>query len=323
MKRSTDTDKNPLVSIIVITYNSAKYVIETLESAKAQTYQNIELIISDDCSTDTTVAVCKDWLLGNEDRFIRTKLITTPVNTGIPKNCNRGLYASKGEWVKLIAGDDALMLDCIKDNIEFVHSNSDINFCFSDYESYLNIFDSKNLIENNSHYLENSIKFSRLKSEFQLKVLARGQLINAPSTFLNRNEIIKIGGYSEEYRNMEDWPTYFNILKSEHKFYFLPTKTVKYRLHSNSISNKKDSEKYEFSNFYLKVEEIFKNEFLRYYTVKEKILFKLEYAYYKYYFNNKNLNFVDKIIRRCWYYFVEQSLKERKKALKVYYKKMY
>ena len=46
--------KKPLVSIIVITYNSAKYVLETLESAKNQTYQNIELIISDDCSNDDT-----------------------------------------------------------------------------------------------------------------------------------------------------------------------------------------------------------------------------------------------------------------------------
>ena len=50
-------DIKPLVSIIVITYNSAKFVLETLESAKAQTYQNIELIISDDCSSDNTIEI--------------------------------------------------------------------------------------------------------------------------------------------------------------------------------------------------------------------------------------------------------------------------
>ena len=51
----------PLVSIVVITYNSAEYVLETLESAKAQTYQNIELIVSDDCSADNTVETCSRW----------------------------------------------------------------------------------------------------------------------------------------------------------------------------------------------------------------------------------------------------------------------
>lgn len=54
--------KNPLVSVIVITYNSSKYVLETLNSVAAQTYDNIELIISDDCSVDNTVEICRNWL---------------------------------------------------------------------------------------------------------------------------------------------------------------------------------------------------------------------------------------------------------------------
>lgn len=51
---------NPLVSVVVITYNSSKYIVETLNSVKKQTYKNIELIITDDCSTDNTVSVIKD-----------------------------------------------------------------------------------------------------------------------------------------------------------------------------------------------------------------------------------------------------------------------
>ena len=85
--------ENPLVSIIVITYNSSKYVLETLESAKAQTYQNIELIISDDGSQDETVELCEKWLAENKDRFIDSQIITVEKNTGIPANCNRGVKA--------------------------------------------------------------------------------------------------------------------------------------------------------------------------------------------------------------------------------------
>ena len=106
-------EKQPLVSIIVITYNSSKYVLETLESAKAQTYQNIELIVSDDCSIDNTVEICREWIENNKERFVRTELITAEKNTGIPANCNRGVKAAQGEWVKLIAGDDILYNNCI------------------------------------------------------------------------------------------------------------------------------------------------------------------------------------------------------------------
>ena len=311
----------PLVSIIVITYNSSNYVLETLESAKVQTYKKIELIISDDCSTDDTVAVCEAWLKENKACFERTKLITVKKNTGIPKNCNRGLYAAKGEWVKTIAGDDALMINCIKDNIAFVQSNTDIQFCFSDYEAYLNTFDTENLKVHKEYYLENSKKFSQLNSKFQIQVLARGSVLNAPSFFFKKREILKIGGYNETFKEMEDWSTFFDILKAKYKFYFLPIKTVKYRLHSNSISRIKDAQNYEFSNFALKTESMIKNNFYKYYTNKEKILFYLEYSYYKFYLKRKIINIMDKIIRRIWYYFVVLSLNERLKSLDKYYKK--
>jgi glycosyltransferase involved in cell wall biosynthesis len=133
---------NPLVSIIVVTYNSSKYVLETLESAKAQTYQNIELIISDDASQDDTVQICKNWLLQNRERFVRTDLITVINNTGISANCNRGVNFSKGEWIKLIAGDDILMEKCISLNIYQVSQNKNIKIIFSNCQLF-NVVDNK------------------------------------------------------------------------------------------------------------------------------------------------------------------------------------
>ena len=55
-------EQDILVSVVVITYNSEKYILETLESIKTQSYKNLELIISDDCSKDDTVMICRDWL---------------------------------------------------------------------------------------------------------------------------------------------------------------------------------------------------------------------------------------------------------------------
>ena len=92
----------PLVSVVVITYNSAQYVLETLNSIKEQSYSNIELIISDDCSKDKTVEICRDWLAKNKEKFVRTELITVEKNTGTSANINRGIKASKGKWIKSI-----------------------------------------------------------------------------------------------------------------------------------------------------------------------------------------------------------------------------
>jgi len=137
---------NPLVSIIVITYNSSKYVLETLESAKAQTYQNIELIVTDDCSTDDTVEICGNWIEKNKERFVRTELVKSDTNTGIAPNCNRGLKVAKGEWVKYIAGDDILFSDCINQNINYILSNPTASFIFSDLkiigEKYREVYSS-------------------------------------------------------------------------------------------------------------------------------------------------------------------------------------
>ena len=135
-----------LVSIIVATYNSSRFVIETLESAKAQTWQNIELVVSDDCSADNTVELCRNWIAQNKDRFVNTQLITVPANTGVSANCNRMIQSSVAEWIKMIAGDDILLPNCIEDNMQFVHLNPEASIVFSKVLLYKNDFTEKNFL---------------------------------------------------------------------------------------------------------------------------------------------------------------------------------
>ncbi|UMB55470.1 glycosyltransferase [Lutibacter sp. A64] len=312
--------RNPLVSIIVITYNSSNYVLETLESAKAQTYQNIELIISDDCSTDNTVTVCEEWLQKNKDRFVRTQLITVKENTGIPKNCNRGLYAAKGEWVKLIAGDDALMANCIKDNIEFVKSDSRIKFCFSDYEAYKDTFEDSNLVNYKNDSDARSKQFSELNNEFQLKVMIRNIVLHGPATFYKRNKFLEMGGYDESYSFVEDRLTFFNWLKAGNKFYYLPKKTIKYRINDNSITNKNLVNNSYINDFFIKFRDLIYEKFYSYFTFKEKVYFHVRYKYYLFFKKDDNLNFFIKVFRRLWYFLVQKGEKENYNALNKFYK---
>ncbi len=222
-------NKKPLVSIIVITYNSSKYVLETLESAKAQTYENIELIISDDASQDNTVEICRQWLDNNNQHFVRTKLITAYKNSGIPANCNRGLIAASGEWVKLIAGDDLLKKECVIEFVNFCSQNLSARFIASNVDVLINDkIISRILID---PFLING------NSVHQLKMLCRFHFfLPGPSMFYHRETYLSLGGYDERFRLIEDYPMIFKVLRADFKFYHLGKELVIYREHEESIS---------------------------------------------------------------------------------------
>lgn len=226
---------NPLVSIVVITYNSAKFVLETLESAKDQTYQHIELIISDDGSTDNTVELCNDWLTENSNRFVRSQLITTPVNTGIPANCNRGVKAARGEWLKLIAGDDVLMDTCIEENVKYIRKNPEVKVLFSRSKKYNDEFTEENFVTDT--YVSSDF-FILNTAEKQYNRLLLGDVISTtPTSFIYMAELTEVGFFDERFKLIEDYPMWLKLTKNGSKFYFMDKFTVKHRVHEGATNN--------------------------------------------------------------------------------------
>lgn len=234
-------NNDPLVSIIVITYNSAKYVLQTLESAKAQSYQNIELIVSDDCSTDDTVELCRQWIEEHKDRFVRTKIINIEKNTGIPANCNRGVQASGGNWIKIIAGDDILLKDCIYNNVQYILNNPGTHIVLSNVDVFYS--GKKSHITVNSENIPVLNKCTTPK--LQKKWLLLEYFGKSPSFFINE-EIFKTITFDEEYRLLEDYPFAINVVNHGFSFSYLNKSTVKYRIHNDSVQLKNRRTKNSF-----------------------------------------------------------------------------
>lgn len=256
---------NPLISIVIITYNSSKYVLETLESAKAQTYQNIELIVSDDCSTDDTIEICTEWIKENRERFVRTEVISAKKNTGIPSNVNRGYYASKGAWIKSIAGDDILLSNCIQDNIRHIENNINTKIlcsfmlCFTEDNSH------KAILPN----IENQFFHPEVTAEKQFKLLLQSNPVPAPSVFMSK-ELFQINeGFDESIRFMEDYPFWIKTTQKNIKIDFLPKITVLYRLHNSSISSYSESKL--FNDFYLTDYNYRKENLFKYMSSLDKL----------------------------------------------------
>ncbi|WP_273276745.1 glycosyltransferase [Maribacter polysiphoniae] len=256
-RMDNENSLKPLVSIVVVTYNSAKYVLETLESAKAQSYPNLELIVTDDCSTDNTLEICKDWLEKNTTRFVRTELITIEKNTGIPANCNRGFTAAKGKWIKGIAGDDILFKDCVLDGIQFINKNSEIKIFQSLAKVYLDTFEENNF-RNTSTNLNHPFGF--LTSEQQYRLLHYQSFPIAAAIFIKRSFFLDMGKYDESLP-LEDWTFWLKITKRKEKIYQLDKVTVGYRIHNKSAFHQKQN-KSIFSKYYLTDRKVY-NKYIK------------------------------------------------------------
>lgn len=118
---------NELVSIIMPSYNTAKFISETIESVLAQTYPNWELIIVDDCSTDDTDAVVCPYLVDDRIRYIKNEK-----NSGAAVSRNRALREAKGKWVAFLDSDDLWFPEKLEKQISFMRKN-DYHFSYTNY----------------------------------------------------------------------------------------------------------------------------------------------------------------------------------------------
>ena len=251
-----DTQSTPLVSVVVITYNSADFVLETLDSVKNQTWQNLELIISDDGSVDETTQLCKQWLENNSSRFVRTEIITVKRNTGIPSNCNRAIKVSKGEWVKLIAGDDILLPSCVENLMKETELDKDVIIGLIKPFQVLNgenkVLDD--IIPNKDIYF-----FFQNTPAFQYHYMLLFRPGFAAGAFIRRGLYDRIGCYDERFRFMEDLPFWLKVTKNNIKIDLQEEVVVLYRVHNSvSIVNK---HKFINEDFY-KCTQLFHKEIL-------------------------------------------------------------
>lgn len=228
---------NPTVSIIVITYNSGRTILETLDSIYNLTYRNIELIISDDCSKDDTIEICRQWLLTNSERFTRTEIVTTEKNDGIPANCNRGIKASSGDWVKLIAGDDLFFPDAIEIIVNEINNDpGKTKLAF--HGKVIEFQDDPNKLKLAKAWEDAEFHIFNQKEttpEEQFKILLRFCPVFAPTAIIHKSVFEKLGYYDERFKFWEDRPMWLKLTQNGIKLHYINANLVKYRRHAQSV----------------------------------------------------------------------------------------
>ena len=238
----------PLVSIVIPAYNHEKYIKETIKSLINQTYENLELIVIDDGSTDSTFEKLQELKQECEERFVRV-VFQKKENEGTCKTYNQFLNICNGKYIYDIASDDVSAHSAIEKEVDFLENNNEFVICVGNNE-FIDINSKKcnvNLkfqptisgqIENFKDYYEivnPDIKFNSEDFGTYKTLIFRNYIPNG--VLIKKSIFEKIGKYPEE-APLED---YWLLLQASKygKIKFLDDILYYYRLHSsNSINNK-------------------------------------------------------------------------------------
>lgn len=216
-------NNKPLVSIVIPCYNHELYVQDCIKSVIAQTYDNIELIIIDDGSTDGSIRKIEELTKICEQRFFRFEFRARS-NKGLSNTLNEALEWCSGKYLSCIASDDMLLKEKTSIQVNYLENNDNI----------IGVFGGVYIInEQNSRIL--SIKGSNRTYDFEDIILSRAMLY-APTQMIRINLIREVGGYNPDVL-IEDWYLWLKLAEKG-KLYCMKQCLSQYRDHPNNTSKK-------------------------------------------------------------------------------------
>lgn len=220
-----------LISVVVISYNSEKFIHDTLDSILQQTYPTIELIISDDASKDKTLEIAEHWLSKNKNRFVNTQILRSEKNRGISSNLNRGIRHASGKYIKEIAADDMLTPFCLENAYHICEENG-YDILFSNMVIFYDSCKSgrQEKLKWNQDFFEKSVNEKK-------RQLCHNNILSAPTAFYKKQLIETVGYFDEYYKYMEDYPMWIKILENGYDLAGKDFVSVFYRKHDEGLSN--------------------------------------------------------------------------------------
>ncbi len=228
----------PLVSICIPTYNGARWLHEALESALAQSYSPLEIVVVDDASSDDTLDIAQSFT------DARLRVVPGERNLGLVGNWNRSVNLARGEWVKFLFQDDLLHPDCVARMVAAGESKPDIGLVFSRREILLENPNDPTARDWQEQYGILDTQFERLGAvntgrdlfEQYLRKGFRMNFVGEPTAVMVRQKCFqRLGGFHTRMHQGPDFEMWVRVM-----FFadvaFLPEALCTFRYHSASTS---------------------------------------------------------------------------------------
>src|ERR1041385_5754899 len=213
-----------LVSILIPTYNSSRYIQRALASARAQTHANVEIVLNDNASTDDTWAI----ISRHAEADARVKCFRNSTNIGPLRNWQKGLEQCRGEYVKILWSDDWMEPECVAACVQALDSDADASLVFtgviahdddSDFALYLyprrrafevETYLLRTLADDNMPMSPGAAMVRRRDAQFDVAPQADAELITAGTNMGAGPDVLFLLRAAMNYRHVVHVSKYYN-----------------------------------------------------------------------------------------------------------------
>ena len=206
-----------LVSVVIATYNMARYLPQAVQSVLSQSYTNVEVQIVDDGSSDETAAVVRQW---QEDPRVR---VHRQVNGGQARAKNQGVTLSRGRFVAFLDADDLWLPDKLARQMPLFKGHPEVGVVYSDYQC----------VDGEGHVLAQEL--ARMRRGWVSDALLIENFVGYSTGVVRRECLERYGGFDETLRMGIDYDLWLR-LSAHYQFDFVPEKTMQYRIWSGQMS---------------------------------------------------------------------------------------
>ncbi len=233
-------NSHPKITIIAVCFNQEKWVEETLNSILQQNYPDIQLIIADDGSTDTSKQIIRNWIKGNAPH---TMFIDHEKNMGLTKNINSTLPFIQGDFFQIFGCDDIMLPHKISWQVKLFEENPSVGVIYSDMQ----IIDADGQKRGESYFEKHTYK-KPMSGNIYEELIDRF-IISSPSVLIRRNVLDKLKTFNESL-DYEDHDFFLRAAR-DFSFLYMPEITVLYRVSGFSLSTASSNELKFYKNCFL------------------------------------------------------------------------
>ena len=237
---TVNTINQPLVSVIISTYNYGHLIGETLESLQRQTYSNWECIVIDDGSADNTSEIMQGFVQADS----RIKYFPQQ-NKGMSAARNRGISLSKGKYIQLLDADDLLAPEKFEKHVAYLIQHPEADLVYSSVKYFY--AESPNIFYKNVNGSQQEwMPLISGSGDAILNKLIVGNIMAINCPLIRKNVFTEQGAFNESMRHNEDWEMFLRWAMNGISFFYLPAANTEalVRMHQTSASRDKWSMRY-------------------------------------------------------------------------------